>query len=114
MKKSKNATVFLNHILKSIEKIEEYTKDISRVHFLKDFQVQDAVIRRLEIIGEAAKNLPEELIKGNPDIPWKKIIGTRDILIHHYFGIDMEVIWKILKKRIPELKEIIQELLKSV
>jgi len=68
-------------------------------------------VRNLEIIGEAVKNIPDEVKKGNPDVEWKKIAGLRDILIHVYFGIDVEVVWDIVKNKIPKLKEKIEEIL---
>ena len=73
--------------------------------FIKDTEKQDSVIRRLEIIGEASKNLESDFKKSHPDIPWQKIAGTRDILIHEYFGTDMNLVWEIVKENLPELKE---------
>ncbi len=112
MKKNKDASIFLKHILESIALIEKYTKNINYDDFLEDMRSQDAVMKRLEVIGEAVKNLPTELREENPDIPWKKITATRDILIHHYFGVEMEVVWEIVRKDIIELKFMIESLLK--
>ena len=77
-------------------------------------QLQDAVIRRLEIIGEVAKNLPEEIIKKHPELPWKQITGMRNILIHQYFGVDLELIWEIIKTELPILESKLVMLLKSL
>ncbi len=108
---SKEYTVFLKHILESIEVIEEYTKDISEKEFLENQEKQDAIIRRLEIIGEAVKNLPDEFKKENPEIAWNKAMAARNILIHHYFGIDLEIIWDTVTKSLPEFKKQIENLI---
>ncbi len=107
----KNPEVFLQHILESINEIERYVAEIDRDDFLEETQVQDAVIRRLEIIGEAAKNLPKSFMAENIDIPWKKLAGLRDVLIHAYFGVDKELVWKIIEKDIPKLKKQISKLI---
>lgn len=85
----KDPKIFLEHILQSIEAIEDYVKDLTKDDFLNSPIVQDAVIRRIEIIGEASKNLPEDFKNEHPEVLWKDIAGMRDILIHKYFGIDL-------------------------
>lgn len=104
-------TAFLNHILESIEAIEQYTSALSEKDFLSSTQAQDAVLRRLEIIGEAVKNLPEEFTSAHPGIPWAKAMGTRNILIHHYFGIDLGIVWDTVTQSLPEFKAQIKQLL---
>ncbi len=102
---SKDIKVFLKHILDSISLIENYTSQISKRQFLKSPQIQDAVLRRLEIIGEATKNIPDDFRKGYPDIPWREMAGMRDILIHEYFGVDLDLTWTTVKESLPNLKQ---------
>lgn len=100
----RDVEVYIEDIQESISKIEEYTKAVSRDDFLSNTQVQDAVLRRLEIMGEAVKNIPDEFKNRYPEIPWKKIAGMRDVLIHAYFGVNLDRVWKIIEEDIPHLK----------
>jgi len=100
----KEPEVFIEHILESIELIENYTANKTISDFIESVQLQDSIIRRIEIIGEAVKNLPAEVKSNYPDVPWKNIAGMRDVLIHKYFGIDLELTWQVVQKDIPDLK----------
>lgn len=88
----KDPNVFVIHIIESIKAIEKYTDGVTKEKFLTSDQTQDAVLRRLEIIGEAVKNLPADFRADHPEIPWLKIAGMRDILIHKYFGVDINLV----------------------
>ncbi len=109
----KDPNIFLSHILESIDWIEKETRNLSKDKFIRHVPTQDIVIRRLEIIGEAVKNLPGDFKQHYPDIPWQKIAGLRDKLIHGYFGIDLELVWSIVQNDIPSLKEQIKRILQE-
>ncbi len=109
----KESSIFLEHILESIKDIESYSKDISKKKFFNDRQLQDAIVRRVEIIGEAVKNIPDNVKNKYVTVSWKEIIGTRDIFIHQYFGIDLEIVWNIVKKDLPDLKKKIKKILET-
>jgi len=102
---SKQKQKFIEHILESIELISEYLKGVSEKEFWENKQVQDSVLRRIEIIGEASKNLPAELKELIPDVPWQRIAGLRNVLTHHYWGIDLQMTWNIVNADIPFLQK---------
>ena len=110
----KEPSVFLQHILESIEAIEEYVKNERKRDFVEDRKGQDAVIRRLEIIGEAVKNLSPVFTKNHPSVPWNKIAKMRDKLIHAYFGVDLDLTYDVVKKDIPLLKKEIKNIIRSL
>lgn len=109
----KEPRIFLQHILESIEAIEESRENLSEETFLNSREKQDAIIRRLEIIGEAVKNLPADFKKDHPELEWEKAMGIRNILIHHYFGIDLRIVWDTVIKSLPEFKKQIKGLIKE-
>ncbi|MBI4268315.1 DUF86 domain-containing protein [Candidatus Uhrbacteria bacterium] len=100
----KDPAVFINHIIESIALIERYVGSATKSEYLKNTEMQDAVMRRIEIIGEATKCLVEEFKSEHSEIPWRNIAGMRDKLIHEYFGVDLELVWEVVKKDLPELK----------
>ena len=110
MKHHKNLP-YLKHILDSIADIEGSVKNLSKEEFKRSKDIKDATVRRIEIIGEAVKNISKEFKQKYPEIEWVKIAGARDIMIHAYFNIDLDIVWDIVKKDIPDLKEKIRVIL---
>lgn len=106
----RDESVYLRHIHDAIERVESYTTGGRKV-FFRDTMVQDAVIRNLEVIGEAVRNLSVELRRKRPQIPWRSITALRNVLIHEYFGVDLEIVWRVVKRRLPTLKRHVEALL---
>ena len=104
--------LLLEDILESAEKILQYTKDMSFDEFSDDNKTIDAVIRNFEIIGEASNLLPDEIKEKYPDIDWHRIRGSRNRIVHDYFGVDLQILWKITFDQIPRLIAQISEILK--
>jgi uncharacterized protein with HEPN domain len=103
--------LYLHDIKEAVEKIETFTKGFTFEKFAEDAKTVDAVIRNLEILGEAAKHIPKRVKEKHPDVDWKAMAGMRNILAHEYFGVRMGIIWKTIKDRLPELKQKIEEIL---
>ena len=101
---AKSTQIYLQHILNAISDIENHVFDMKYADFLKDVKTQDAVIRKMGIIGEAVKNIPNEFKQKHTETEWKEISNMRNILIHVYFNLDYEEIWKTIEVDIPLLK----------
>lgn len=99
----KTDRLYLLHILESGEEIQEYVRGMTKRAFFADHKTQDAVVRRLEIIGEATKQLSSNAREQNASVPWRRIAGMRDILIHEYFAVDLNVVWATVKNGLPAL-----------
>ena len=108
----KNQLLYLSNIKECIENIENYTQG-GKVVFLKQKIIQDAVIRNLEIIGEATKRLSPQMREQYPDIPWRKMAGLRDVLIHDYLKVDLEEVWKIIEFNLPEIRVKVEQIIKE-
>jgi len=102
--------LYLKDILEAIESIEKFVEDISFEEFREDDKTASAVIRKFEIIGEATKQIPDDIKQKYPEIPWKEMAGMRDRLIHLYFGVDYNLVWTTIKNRIPIVKSLIKNI----
>lgn len=105
---------YLEDILRAIEKSAKFVEGMSFEEFIMDEKTVFAVIRALEIIGEAAKNIPYEFREKYPDIPWKDIAGIRDKLIHGYFGVKLDIVWRAVKEELPPLKSSFEKMLNDL
>ncbi len=109
--RERNHKVYFKDILDSIENIEKYIKDLSFDEFSNNKMVVDAVIRNFEIIGEASKNIPDDVKVLYKNIPWKEMAGMRDKVIHEYFGIDLDIVWKTAKTRLLNIADSLKSIL---
>ena len=107
----RDSKVYLEDILEATRKITTYAGSLSKAAFLEDEKTLDAVVRNLEVIGEAVKKLPEDLRARHSAVEWKKIAGLRDILIHEYFGLDAEIVWDIVQTKVPVLDQEVRTML---
>ncbi len=104
-------SLFIRNILECINKIESFVDKMSFNEFMADEKTKSAVIREIEVMGEAVKNIPNFIRERNKDIPWRQIAKTRDKIIHFYFGTDYEIVWKVVKERLPNIKPLIRKIL---
>jgi uncharacterized protein with HEPN domain len=102
--------LLVEDIWESIEKIDRYSEGMTQDNFQSDDKTIDAVVRNLEIIGEAANRMPKDFTERHSEIEWIKIIGLRNRIVHEYFGVDLQIIWQILKKDLPSFKESIEKI----
>ena len=107
---SKDFSIYLDDVLDSIEMIKDYTEGMSEEDFREDVEKQDAVSYRLMVIGEAVKNIPEDVRQDYNEVPWREIAGMRDILIHQYSGVEVGRIWNVVEREILDLEEQIEEI----
>ena len=110
----KSDAVFLHHILDATNRIEQYLTGVSYDRFLQDTLLQDGVVRQMEIIGEAARNVSTTLRNAHPELPWGKMIGIRNILIHAYFRVDLFIVWDTAQSDLPRLKQQTEQLLEEM
>jgi len=103
--------LFLADMLESIEKIQRYTAGVNFERFVSDDLLVAAVVRNLEIIGEAARHIPETVRRRYPEVPWKRVVGLRNIVVHEYFAVDLEIVWTIIRENLPALKDDLQKML---
>jgi uncharacterized protein with HEPN domain len=106
--------LFFGDILEAIERIEEYTANYEFEDFVRDRKTVDAVLRNLEVMGEAARYVPEEIKERHADVPWKRIIGLRNVVIHHYFGVDLNIVWTIVRLQLPDLKKSVEKIVEEL
>ena len=111
--KERDDLPYLRHILDAIGRIESYVSGVDEGDFLGNAEKQDAVIRQLQIVGEAAKRLSAELRAAHPDIPWREVAGMRDKLVHDYFGVDLRFVWVTVTEDIPDFKARIEAILED-
>ena len=111
---NRSLKLFIYDIAESIENIESFIEGISKESFSKDALRQNAIVRKLEIIGEATKNIPIPFRNKHPEVPWKEIAGLRDKIVHSYFDINLDITWDIIKKDLPPLKKQINQIKKDL
>ncbi|MBI3292759.1 MAG: DUF86 domain-containing protein [Elusimicrobia bacterium] len=107
---SRRDDLFIKDMSQACNKVLRYTRGLSREQFFADERTYDAVLRNLEIIGEAAKNISEEIKKKSLSVEWRKIGGFRDIVVHEYFGIDQNILWDIVTTKVPLLQKRLKEI----
>jgi uncharacterized protein with HEPN domain len=110
----KDDSVYLHHIIDAFMQIEYYIDGVSHEEFLSNKLLQDGVIRQLEVMGEAARNLSDDLRNEYPQVPWRQMIGLRNRMIHAYFNVNLQIIWEIVRGDLPDLKRETESILDSI
>jgi uncharacterized protein with HEPN domain len=110
----KDDSVYLHHIIDAFMQIEYYIDGVSHEEFLSNKLLQDGVIRQLEVMGEAARNLSDDLRNEYPQVPWRQMIGLRNRMIHAYFNVNLQIIWEIVQGDLPDLKRETESILDSI
>ena len=111
---TRDPKIALSDIIESIDRILRYTDSVSEDEYAENGLIQDAVLRRIAIIGEAAKRVQQDLRDANPEIPWKRIAGTRDILIHDYSDVDIALTWAVVRNELPGLRSRVESILRDL
>jgi uncharacterized protein with HEPN domain len=111
---SRGVEILLGEILEAIDLLRQYTDGLDYEEFAGNVEKQDSVIRRLEIIGEAVKGIPDDLRSRHPSVPWRDIAGARDVLIHEYFRVDLEMAWDMIHEDLPELEAEVRRMIGEI
>jgi len=113
MSEKRSSNLLLFDIFQSVEKIEKFSRGISFDQLMTDERTKDAILRNLQVIGEASKNLPESLIADHPEVDWSGLAGVRDIVTHRYFRVDWHLLWISIQEELPVLKSQVHKLIKE-
>lgn len=110
----RDVTLYIKDIVQNMQDVEEFVRDLSYEEFAADKKTFNAVVRAIEVMGEATKNVPANIRRKYPVVPWKEMAGMRDKVIHFYFGVNQEVVWLTVKERIPAIKPMIEQILRDL
>ena len=111
---SRSPRLLLEDILEAAQLLADYTAGLDFTEFSRNQEKQDAVARRLEIIGEAVKRIPDSLREAHSDVPWREIAGARDVVVHEYFRLDLELVWEMVRSDVPQLARRVREILSDL
>ncbi len=112
--RGRSVSLLVRDMLKAIDKVSRYTEGMDAATFADDEVIVDAVLRNLEVLGEAARNVPGEVRDDHPEIPWRRMVGFRNIVAHVYFGVDLENVWKIVSENVPPVRPALERLLEEL